>query len=194
MVKITIRDRNKTKKKVCVKFAYVYIFRFVSYALEIPTYLIVLLAEGKWGRRPLLGLLLFISGTCLMLLSITNKNRTILFLVGKCSIAGGNALMHVSIMMLYPTSIRNKALTLFAFVAWVASAFLELIVQYSVGNGGGQELNFILGTLGLLSSMTALYLPETINNPLPETINDIRSELIIKHIYKMSFSLLYLIN
>ena len=89
---------------------------------------------------------------------------------------------------------KNKALPLFVFVAGVASAFLELIVQYSVGNGGGQELNFILGTLGLLSSMTALYLPETINNPLPETINDIRSELRIKHIYKMSFSLLYLIN
>ena len=149
-------------------------FRCLSAVIEIPTYLLVLLVVGKWGRRPLLGFLLFVAGFSLILLSITDRHRTVLFLLGKASSAGGNALMHVSIMMLYPTSIRNKALSLFVFVAWVASGCLELFIQYCVGGGGGQELNFILGTLGILSSMTALYLPETINNPLPETINDIR--------------------
>ena len=102
--------------------------------------------------------------------------------------------MHVSIMLLYPTSIRNQALSLFVFVAWVASGCLELFIQYCVGSGGGQELNFILGTLGILSSMTALYLPETINNPLPETINDIRykiNEIVLakKDIFMISLKL-----
>uniref|UniRef100_A0A3Q3WZ73 Major facilitator superfamily (MFS) profile domain-containing protein n=1 Tax=Mola mola TaxID=94237 RepID=A0A3Q3WZ73_MOLML len=150
-----------------------YISCFISAAVEVPAYISSWLAL-RYLRRKLSVISILILGALSLYFIQLVPQGTLSYLsvalemLGKFAITTGTSLMFVYTAEIYPTVIRNTATgtcTTFSRMGGCIAPFLLKLSAYVA------YLPYItLGTLALGSAFGALFLPETLGKPLPQTI------------------------
>ncbi|MED6233251.1 hypothetical protein ATANTOWER_009120 [Ataeniobius toweri] len=91
-----------------------------------------------------------------------------LVLLGKFGVLAGNGLVYTYTGELFPTVIRNTAMSSCAMFSRVGSSVSPYLLEMA---GFNEFLPWIIvGVLSLLSIFLCIFLPETFRQPLPDTI------------------------
>jgi hypothetical protein len=94
-------------------------------------------------------------------------------LLGKLCISSSFAMIYIHSNEIFPTTIRNSGMGLVSVAARIGGIMAPYVSR--LGNVF-PNLHFILfGLLALTSGLCTIMLPDTKDQPLPETLNDLMS-------------------
>lgn len=155
-----------------------FIMLFLSGILEIPAYILIIFSMDRTGRRCLISTFMMIGGMCCVCAAIitgaTGDLATVatitIVLVGKGCIAGSFAVVYNYTAELFPTVVRNTALGIGSMCARLSGALTPMIFLLDSLNPRIPATLF--GLIALVAGFLALYLPETLSQPMPESIED----------------------
>lgn len=157
-----------------------YVSTALSGLVELPGYLLSALLLSYVGRRrSLCGVMLLGSAASIALQFAGHYQYSaalsdVLSLSAKMCIAMSFAIIYIYSAELMPTIVRNVGMgivSVAARIGGIISPFVSLLDNVLVG------LQFtVLGTLMLVSGLSALLLPETVGQHLPETIEEIEHD------------------
>lgn len=140
--------------------------------IEIPGILLGLWAiETRFGRRWSNCLLMATCGVSLCITIFIPKNViliTTLTLIGKLSISATFMIIYQQMAEIFPTNIRNQSISLANSVRKIFSIGVPYIS--SLGQNGLWIPLSIFGTFCLFVAVLQSFLPETMNEPLPQNI------------------------
>lgn len=155
----------------------IYFNAFLSGLVELPSYALVTHLLGAWGRqKTLVAAMGIASAMCIIYFllpqsAVMARVALALAMVGKFAIAGSFAVLYLYSAELFPTRIRNTAMGICSQASRIggiiAPLALALLAQISIKL---PVLIFGLACLG--GAGLALVLPETLNKPLPETVEE----------------------
>ncbi|XP_078405830.1 organic cation/carnitine transporter 2-like [Cetorhinus maximus] len=153
-----------------------YLNCFFSGVIEIPANILAWLFLKRFSRRFSLSAILFPGGVVLFLVQLIPSNlsilATMLVMIGKFATASGFTMIYVYSAELYPTAVRNMGVGTSSTASRLGSIITPYIFYLAVYH---EFLPFILiGSLMVLSAILVLFLPETANIPLPETIDQMQ--------------------
>lgn len=153
-----------------------FIHFFLISIVEFPAYFLAwYMMESKLGRRWSNGLCLLICGLTLSVPAFTPRSWTtliiIMSLIGKFAISSCSMIVYQQAVELYPTSLRSQGLGLATTMASVTSIFVPYLT-YLAKYGVWLPL-VILGSLSIMGSVIVTWLPETLNESLPQNIEDV---------------------
>uniref|UniRef100_A0A3Q3G1G4 Solute carrier family 22 member 5-like n=1 Tax=Labrus bergylta TaxID=56723 RepID=A0A3Q3G1G4_9LABR len=145
---------------------------FLLSAVELPAYLVSCVAACSLPRRLSCISFTLLGALALLLIQITlhsYANLTLtLVLIGKFGILAGTGVLYMFTGELFPTVIRNTAMSSCAMFSRVGSSVSPYLLQLAVFY---QFLPWIIvGSLSLLSVLLCFFLPETFRQPLTDTI------------------------
>lgn len=153
---------------------------FLSGLVEIPACLANVYLLERFGRRIPLCIYEILAGVPLLIIffipHMTESGVdltpliTTLTLLGKLGITAAASGMHLITAELYPTVVRNTGLGFSAFMARIAAMLSPFTVYFIEIAGAKVQLMF--GVFGLVSAAVFIYLPETADMPLMETLDD----------------------
>ncbi|XP_034664553.1 organic cation transporter protein [Drosophila subobscura] len=146
----------------------------ISGAVEIPAYVLLLFTLNRWGRRSILCGTMLIAGVSLLLTIAVPSGKTWMIvacaMVGKLAITASYGTIYIFSAEQFPTVVRNVGLgasSMVARVGGILAPYLKLLGEI------WQPLPLIIcGALSLTAGLLSLLLPETLNKPMPETIED----------------------
>ncbi|XP_043559317.1 solute carrier family 22 member 5-like isoform X2 [Chiloscyllium plagiosum] len=153
-----------------------YLNCFISAVVEVPAYVTAWLFLQRSSRRFSLSGSLFLGGVVLFFIRLMSSNlsafSTALVMIGKFCTTIAFAILYVYTVELYPTTIRNLSVgvsSMFSRVGSICSPYIFYLgIHYDF-------LPYILiGGSTMFSAILVLFLPETLNVPLPETINQMQ--------------------
>nr|XP_012230838.1 PREDICTED: organic cation transporter protein [Linepithema humile]XP_012230839.1 PREDICTED: organic cation transporter protein [Linepithema humile]XP_012230841.1 PREDICTED: organic cation transporter protein [Linepithema humile]XP_012230842.1 PREDICTED: organic cation transporter protein [Linepithema humile] len=155
-----------------------FLMLFLSALVELPAYIFMIFTMDRAGRRCLVSTFLMIGGACcICAASITGATSDLaamatitIVLVGKACVAGSFAVVYNYTAELFPTVVRNTALGIGSMCARLSGALTPLI--FLLDSLDARVPATIFGLVSLVAGFLALYLPETLNQPMPETIED----------------------
>ncbi|XP_066591971.1 organic cation transporter protein [Prorops nasuta] len=154
-----------------------FLMMFLSGLVELPTYILMCFIMDRTGRRCLVSSFMLIGGICCIIASLIPGNSSTagsvivgVVLLGKACIAGSFAVIYNYTAELFPTVVRNTALGVGSMCARLSGALTPLIMLLDSLNPKVPAT--IFGFIALISGFLALYLPETVNQPMPESIED----------------------
>jgi hypothetical protein len=157
--------------------------RYISVALsglvELPGLYVSYHLMERIGRKWTHGGLLMLAGICCCLaaLGFGESVRLLVALLGKCSVAASFSVIYLYSAELFPTEIRNLALGVVSISARIGGILTPLLLLMGGISLGGLSLGLpmvVMGCLGLLAGLLSLHLPETLHQPLPETLAELR--------------------
>ncbi|KAM9348841.1 organic cation/carnitine transporter 2-like [Symphorus nematophorus] len=153
-----------------------YISCFLSAVIEVPAYVSSWLALQHLPRRLSLICVLLLAAVSLLFIQLVPQSLShlsvALEMLGKFAITTGTALMFVYTAELYPTVLRNTATGTCTMVSRLGSCIAPFLLQLSVYF---KYLPYIImGTLAVVCSFAALFLPESFKQPLPQMIQDMQ--------------------
>ncbi|XP_061696996.1 organic cation/carnitine transporter 2-like [Syngnathoides biaculeatus] len=145
---------------------------FLVVAIELPAYTASWLASRRLPRRLSFIAFSLLGALALLLVQITVKAHPVLtlflVLLGKFGILAGVSILYTYSGELYPTVIRNTALSFCATFSRLGSAVSPYILELGVWY---ELLPWILvGSLSVFGVALSIFLPETFTHPLPDTI------------------------
>ncbi|XP_041663310.1 solute carrier family 22 member 5-like isoform X3 [Cheilinus undulatus] len=145
---------------------------FLLSAVELPAYFASFLAARSLPRRQTYMGFVLLGALALFLIQITLQSypslTLALVLIGKFGILAGSASLYIFTGELFPTVVRNTAMSSCAMFSRVGSSVSPYLVQLAVFY---QFLPWIvMGALSLLGVLLCFLLPETFKQPLPDTI------------------------
>ncbi|XP_022209557.2 organic cation transporter protein [Drosophila obscura] len=146
----------------------------ISGAVEIPAYTLLLFTLNRWGRRSILCGTMLIAGVSLLLTIAVPSGKTWMIvacaMIGKLAITASYGTIYIFSAEQFPTVVRNVGLgasSMVARVGGILAPYLKLLGEI------WQPLPLIIcGALSLTAGLLSLLLPETLNKPMPETIED----------------------
>uniref|UniRef100_UPI00398E9096 organic cation/carnitine transporter 2-like n=1 Tax=Pristiophorus japonicus TaxID=55135 RepID=UPI00398E9096 len=149
---------------------------FFSGAVEVPAYTAACLFLQKFSRRLCLSGSLFLGGIVLFFIQLIPPNlsvfMTVLVMIGKFGTTCAFSMVYVHTAELYPTAVRNMGVGVSSMAGRLGSIISPYIFYLGIHH---QFLPFILmGTLAVVSAILVLFLPETVNIPLPESIDQMQ--------------------
>ncbi|XP_067899887.1 organic cation/carnitine transporter 2-like [Heterodontus francisci] len=153
-----------------------YLNCFFAGAIEVPAYVAAWFFLQRFSRRFSLSGSLFLGGIVLFFIQLIPSNlaalATVLVMIGKFGTTCAFSIVYVYSAELYPTAVRNMGVG----VSSMACRFGGIISPYIFYLGVHHEfLPFILmGSVTVFSAILVLFLPETVNIPLPETIDQMQ--------------------
>ncbi|EZA48635.1 hypothetical protein DMN91_001367 [Ooceraea biroi] len=155
-----------------------FLMLFLSGLLEMPAYVFMVLTMDRAGRRCLVSTFMMIGGACCIcaagITGMTGDLATIatvtIVLGGKACVAGSFAVVYNYTAELFPTVVRNTSLGIGSMCARLSGALTPMIFLLDSLNPRVPAVLF--GLVALVAGYLALYLPETVNQPMPETIED----------------------
>ena len=154
-----------------------FLMMFLSGLVEVPSYIFICLVMDRTGRRSLISTLMLIGGICCITATAIPKDvpggaatAVAIVLFGKACIAGSFAIIYNYTAELFPTVLRNTALGIGSMCARLSGALTPMIMLLDSFNPRVPATVF--GFIALLSGFLSLYLPETVNQPMPETLED----------------------
>ncbi|XP_011497366.1 PREDICTED: organic cation transporter protein [Ceratosolen solmsi marchali] len=154
-----------------------YLMMFLSGLVEVPSYIFICFVMDRTGRRSLISALMLIGGLCCIIATFIPRNiaagaaiTVTVVLFGKACIAGSFAIIYNYTAELFPTVLRNTALGVGSMCARLSGALTPMIMLLDSFNPKVPPTVF--GFIALLSGFLSLYLPETVNQPMPETLED----------------------
>lgn len=146
----------------------------ISGAVEFPAYAFLLLTLNRWGRRNILCGCMLVAGSLLLLTIFIpeqyNYAVVVLAMLGKMAITASYGTVYVFTTEQFPTPVRNVGLgasSMMARIGGILAPYINVLTDiwkpFPLA---------IFGGLALLSGLLSLYLPETLNKKLPETIEE----------------------
>ncbi|XP_053401994.1 organic cation transporter protein-like [Mercenaria mercenaria] len=148
--------------------------------VELPANILCLLILDRVGRKPVMVGSMLIGGTALIgtiftLLYLPDKPvvTTVLALVGKMGLSAGFSTVYIFSSELFPTVVRNAGMGASSCMARVGGMVAPYVADLDrlVGGKFGVALpQVIFGSLSIVGGIAAIFLPETLNKYLPETI------------------------
>ncbi|XP_076772812.1 organic anion transporter 3 isoform X3 [Arvicanthis niloticus] len=154
----------------------IYILQIIFGGVDIPAKFITILSISYLGRRITQGFLLLLAGGAILALIFVSSEmellRTALAVFGKGCLSGSFSCLFLYTSELYPTVLRQTGMGVSNVWARVGSMIAPLVKI----TGELQPFipNVIFGSTALLGGSAAFFLLETLNRPLPETIEDIQ--------------------
>lgn len=160
-----------------------YLNFFLSGLVEFPAYTLCLVFMDKVGRKKL-HVICFVGGglacicTIFTMLYASEDLQPItvtLAMIGKVGIAAAFAIIYVWSAEIYPTVVRNAGMgasSAFARIGGMISPYIADISKVVEGHLGRALPLVIFGGFSVLAGLLSLLLPETLNQKLPETIED----------------------
>ncbi|XP_060693290.1 organic cation/carnitine transporter 2-like isoform X1 [Hemiscyllium ocellatum] len=153
-----------------------YLNCFFAGAIEVPAYIASWLLLQRFSRRFSLSSTLFLGGIVLFFIQPIPSSlaaiSTVLVMIGKFGTTTAFAIVFVYTSELYPTTVRNMGVGMSSMASRVGSIISPYIFFLGIYH---EFLPYILmGTLTVFSAILVLLLPETINIPLPETIDQMQ--------------------
>ncbi|XP_041048802.1 solute carrier family 22 member 5-like [Carcharodon carcharias] len=154
-----------------------YLNCFFAAAIEVPAYIAAWLFLQRFSRRFSLSGSLFLGGIVLFFIQLIPPDlsalATVLVMIGKFGTSSAFSMVYVFTAELYPTAVRNMGVGVGSTASRVGSIISPYIFYLGIYH---EFLPFILmGGLTVFSAILILFLPETINIPLPETIDQMQN-------------------
>ncbi|XP_059061335.1 uncharacterized protein LOC131854220 [Achroia grisella] len=151
-----------------------YLAFFIGGAVELPSYIIAWVCMERFGRRWVLCIFMSIGGVACLSCGLVPEAwpwiTVTLAMLGRLCIAASFAVFYVQIGELLPTVLRSQAMGAASFIAGLGLLACPYIVYLSIYT---KALPLILmGILSVMGGVTSLLLPETLNQPLPQTLGD----------------------
>ncbi|XP_017026871.1 organic cation transporter protein [Drosophila kikkawai] len=146
----------------------------ISGAVEIPGYVLLLFTLNRWGRRSILCGTMMVAGVSLLATIFVPSDMNWLIIacamIGKLAITSSYGTIYIFSAEQFPTVVRNVGLgasSMVARVGGILAPYLKLLGEI------WRPLPLIIcGALSLTAGLMSLLLPETLNKPMPETIED----------------------
>ncbi|XP_051869619.1 solute carrier family 22 member 5-like isoform X2 [Pristis pectinata] len=153
-----------------------YLNCFFSAAIEVPAYTAAWFFLQRCSRRFTLSSALLFGGVVLLLIQFVPSDisvlTTVLVMSGKLATTCGFSMIYVYTAELYPTAVRNMGVGVCSMASRMGSIVSPYIFYLGVHH---KFLPFtLMGILTALSGILALFLPETFNLPLPDTIEQMQ--------------------
>nr|XP_012309888.1 solute carrier family 22 member 8 [Aotus nancymaae]XP_012309889.1 solute carrier family 22 member 8 [Aotus nancymaae] len=154
-----------------------YILQIIFGGVDVPAKFITILSLSYLGRHTTQAAALLLAGGAILALTFVPLDlqtvRTVLAVFGKGCLSSSFSCLFLYTSELYPTVIRQTGMGVSNLWTRVGSMLSPLVKI----TGEVQPLipNIIYGIVALLGGSAALFLPETLNQPLPETIEDLEN-------------------
>ncbi|XP_072230803.1 organic cation/carnitine transporter 2-like [Leuresthes tenuis] len=149
---------------------------FLSALSEVPAYIVSTLLLRKCPRRPLLSTFLAIGGGVLLLIQFIPDTlhyvALALEMTGKFGFTMAFSTVYIYTAEIYPTVLRNVGMGMCSSAARIGSITAPYVIYLGTYN---KVLPYILmGSLTIASSVVNVFLPETLNKDLPETVEQMQ--------------------
>uniref|UniRef100_A0A6B2ELP9 Putative synaptic vesicle transporter svop n=1 Tax=Phlebotomus kandelakii TaxID=1109342 RepID=A0A6B2ELP9_9DIPT len=146
----------------------------ISGAVEIPAYCFLLLTLNRWGRKSILCGCMLMAGTMLLLtIAVPDSHGwliVVLAMLGKLAITASYGTIYIFSAEQFPTVIRNVGLGAASMVARVGGILAPYVNL--LGDTWKPFPLIIFGAMAFAGGLLSLFLPETLNRTLPDTIAD----------------------
>ncbi|XP_044739679.1 organic cation transporter protein [Chrysoperla carnea] len=150
-----------------------FVIMFVSGLVEMPSYTAIVLLLDRLGRRPLISFMMLTGGICCIVgtyLTQGSIEATSIIMLGKFFIAGSFAIIYNYSAELFPTVLRNTGLGIGSMCARLSGTLTPLITL--LDSFDPKMPSIIFACIALLSGFLTLLLPETMGQPMPQSIED----------------------
>ncbi|CAF4956208.1 unnamed protein product [Pieris macdunnoughi] len=152
--------------------------KYVNFILvafvEIPANFVCLLVLDRFGRKRVLITMYVLSACLCITLSFIPKGQKwwslVVYLSGKFSITVAYSSVYIYVSEVFPTRVRQSLLAVCSSLGRVGSALAPLTPLLALTYDNLPAIFF--GSLALIASVLVFSLPETINQPLPDTIEE----------------------
>ncbi|XP_033996256.1 solute carrier family 22 member 5-like, partial [Trematomus bernacchii] len=149
---------------------------FLSATTEVPAYVVSTVLLKKCPRRALLSSFLIIGGGVLLLIQFIPEDlqyvALALEMTGKFGFTMAFSIIYIYTAEVYPTVLRNVGMGMCSSAARIGSITAPYVIYLGSYN---KALPYILmGSLTIASSVVNLFLPETLNRDLPETVEQMQ--------------------
>ncbi|XP_051903120.1 solute carrier family 22 member 6 [Hippocampus zosterae] len=152
-----------------------YLIQVIFGAVDIPAKIVITLTMSFIGRRPSQSGALILAGiTILINLMVPYEYqmlRTSLAVVGKGCLAASFSVCYLYSGELFPTIIRQNGMGWVSMSARVGAMVAPMVLLS--GDYIPWLPGLIYGGAPIISGVAALFLPETLGSPLPDTIQDV---------------------
>ncbi|XP_068625342.1 organic cation transporter 1-like [Battus philenor] len=147
---------------------------FIGGVVEIPSYVLAWRCMERFGRRWVLCIFMIVGGILCLSCGLVPEDlpwvTVALAMCGKLCAAAAFAVFYVMVGELLPTVLRAQAIGLSSFITGLGLLACPYIAHLAVY---GKALPLItMGVLSIVAGIAPLYLPETLNEPLPQTLDD----------------------
>ncbi|XP_035628744.1 solute carrier family 22 member 6 [Oncorhynchus keta] len=153
----------------------IYLIQVIFGAVDIPAKVVVTVSMSIFGRRPSQCVALILSGVTILINILVPYEkqtvRTTLAVLGKGCLAASFNCCYLYSGELYPTIIRQNGMGWVSMMARVGAMVAPMVLL--LGEAVPWLPGFIYGVAPILSGVVAIYLPETLGAPLPDTIQDV---------------------
>ncbi|XP_067641858.1 organic cation transporter protein isoform X2 [Eurosta solidaginis] len=150
-----------------------FLILFIMGLVEFPSYLTIMVVLDRLGRRPITSTLMLSGGMCCIIAAFIAQGTTLstgIVMLGKLFIAGSFGVIYNYSAELFPTVVRNSAMGLGSMCARFSGALTPLITLL---DSFDQKIPAVVfGVIALASGFWAMFLPETMNQPMPESLDD----------------------
>ncbi|XP_018046827.1 PREDICTED: organic cation transporter protein isoform X2 [Atta colombica] len=133
-----------------------YLMLFLSGVLEVPAYILIIFTMDRLGRRCLISSFMMIAGVCCICAAIITGTTGDLV-----------AMATVTIVLIV---VRNTALGIGSMCARLSGSLTPMI--FLLDTLDPRVPAALFGFVALVAGFLALYLPETLNQSMPESIED----------------------
>ncbi|CAH0717998.1 unnamed protein product, partial [Brenthis ino] len=151
-----------------------YLAFFIGGAVELPSYFIAWQCMERYGRRWVLCVFMCVGGlaclSCVLVPEAWPWITVSLAMLGRLCAAASFAVFYVQIGELLPTVVRSQAMGASSFIAGLGLLTCPYIVSLAMYSRVLPLI--IMGVLSVVAGITSLFLPETLNQPLPQTLGD----------------------
>ncbi|XP_078481452.1 solute carrier family 22 member 15-like [Ciona intestinalis] len=157
---------------------------YTSFALsglvELPSYVIAaILINRHWAgrKRTLVGMLLLggIFCLCIMFMPPTTSGsfsvRMGFALGGKLAMSAAFSIVYIYATELFPTVVRNVGMGTSSVCARVGGMLAPLVI--SLAQFGTSLPYIVFGVVAVVAGFMTLLLPETLNEPIPDNLQDV---------------------
>uniref|UniRef100_A0A667ZEH8 Solute carrier family 22 member 6 n=1 Tax=Myripristis murdjan TaxID=586833 RepID=A0A667ZEH8_9TELE len=152
----------------------IYLIQVIFGAVDIPAKVVITLSMSFAGRRPSQCAALIMAGIAILLNLVVpyekQTARTCLAVVGKGCLAASFNCCYLYAGELFPTVIRQSGMGWVSMMARIGAMVAPMVLL--LGDYIPWLPGLIYGGAPILSGVAAIFLPETLGVPLPDTIQD----------------------
>lgn len=154
-----------------------FLILFLVGLVEVPSYFVTIALMDRTGRRSLISAMMVLGGLATLAVAFIpqttftgNISALVVVMIGKFMIAGSFAIIYNYTAELFPTPVRNTALGVGSMCARLAGALTPLITL--LDSLDKTVPTVIFSTIAITSGLLSLLLPETLNQPMPQSMED----------------------
>ncbi|KAK7130967.1 hypothetical protein R3I94_016190 [Phoxinus phoxinus] len=153
----------------------IYLIQVIFGAVDIPAKILVTISMSMLGRRPSQCGALVLAGVMILINLLVPHDmqvlRTSMAVIGKGCLAASFNCCYLYSGELYPTVIRQNGMGWVSMMARFGAMVAPMVLL--LGEDSQWLPGFIYGGAPIVSGIIAYFLPETLGQPLPDTIQDV---------------------